>query len=62
MGGVPATPTFRRRSFSNAIHDGPPARVRIVAPTGAEDLTSGKWQALPVVGARYTLPELSTGG
>jgi hypothetical protein len=37
------------------------AGVRIVAPTGSEDLTSGKWQALPLVGARYTLPELSAG-
>ena len=35
--------------------------VRIVAPTGAPDLTSGKWQALPIVGARVMLPELSGG-
>jgi hypothetical protein len=37
------------------------AGLRIVVPTGAEDITSGKWQALPVAGARYSLPELSTG-
>jgi hypothetical protein len=35
--------------------------LRIVAPTGAPDLTSGKWQALPILGARYMLPELSEG-
>jgi outer membrane putative beta-barrel porin/alpha-amylase len=37
------------------------AGLRIVAPTGAEDITGGKWQALPVAGARYSLPEWSTG-
>jgi hypothetical protein len=37
------------------------AGLRTVAPTGAPDLTSGKWQALPIVGARYMLPELSDG-
>jgi hypothetical protein len=37
------------------------AGLRFVAPTGAEDITSGKWQALPVAGARYSLPELSAG-
>jgi hypothetical protein len=36
------------------------AAVRIIAPTGAPDLTSGRWQALPIVGARYMLPELGT--
>jgi hypothetical protein len=35
--------------------------LRIVAPTGTGDLTAGKWQALPIVGARYMLPELSPG-
>jgi hypothetical protein len=34
------------------------AAVRIIAPTGVPDLTSGRWQALPIVGARYMLPEL----
>jgi hypothetical protein len=34
------------------------AGLRIVTPTGASDLTSGKWQALPIIGARYMLPEL----
>ena len=28
------------------------AAIRVIAPTGAPDLTSGKWQALPIVGAR----------
>jgi hypothetical protein len=37
------------------------AGLRIVGPTGAPDITSGKWQALPIVGARYMLPELSEG-
>ena len=37
------------------------AGIRIVAPTGAPDITSGKWQALPIVGARVMLPELSDG-
>jgi len=37
------------------------AGLRFVTPTGAEDITSGKWRALPVAGARYSLPELSTG-
>jgi Putative MetA-pathway of phenol degradation len=37
------------------------AGLRFVAPTGAEDITSGKWRMLPVAGARYSLPEWSTG-
>lgn len=37
------------------------AGLRIVAPTGTNDLTGGTWQALPIVGARYMLPELSEG-
>jgi hypothetical protein len=37
------------------------AGLRIVAPTGTNDLTSGTWQVLPVVGARYMLPEISEG-
>ena len=37
------------------------AGLRIVAPTGASDITSGKWQALPIIGARTMLPELSEG-
>jgi hypothetical protein len=37
------------------------AGLRIVAPTGAEDITSGKWRTLPVAGARYSLPEWSAG-
>lgn len=37
------------------------AGLRIVAPTGTNDLTGGTWQALPIVGARYMLPEISGG-
>jgi Putative MetA-pathway of phenol degradation len=37
------------------------AGVRMVAPTGTNDLTGGTWQALPVVGARYMLPEITEG-
>jgi hypothetical protein len=35
--------------------------LRIIAPTGPDNITSGKWQAMPIVGARYMLPEVSTG-
>jgi hypothetical protein len=35
--------------------------IRIVALTGAPDIMSGKWQAMPIVGARAMLPELSDG-
>lgn len=37
------------------------AGLRIIAPTGTNDLTSGTWQALPIIGARYMLPEISDG-
>ena len=37
------------------------AGVRVIAPTGADDLTSGKWQSMPIAGVRYMLPELSQG-
>jgi hypothetical protein len=37
------------------------AGLRIVAPTGSPDLTSGKWQAVPVAGVRYSMPELTPG-
>jgi hypothetical protein len=37
------------------------AGLRIVAPTGTGGLTSATWQALPIVGARYMLPEISDG-
>jgi hypothetical protein len=37
------------------------AGFRIIAPTGFGDLTSGRWQALPIIGARYMLPELGDG-
>ena len=37
------------------------AGLRIITPTGEDNLSSGKWTAQPVVGARYSLPELSDG-
>ena len=36
--------------------------MRIITPTGAPDITSGKWQAMSIIGARAMLPELSEGG
>jgi hypothetical protein len=35
--------------------------ARLVAPTGDVSLGSGKWQIMPVVGARYAMPEISAG-
>jgi hypothetical protein len=35
--------------------------LRIIAPTGPDNITSGKWQMMPIVGARTLLPELSAG-
>jgi hypothetical protein len=35
--------------------------LRIIAPTGPDNITSGKWQMMPIVGARTMLPELGTG-
>jgi hypothetical protein len=35
--------------------------LRIIAPTGPDNITSGKWQMMPIIGARTMLPELSTG-
>jgi hypothetical protein len=37
------------------------AGLRIIGPTGTDGLTSGTWQALPMVGGRYMLPEISPG-
>jgi hypothetical protein len=37
------------------------AGFRLIAPTGADNITSGKWQAEPVAGFRYSLPEVSEG-
>ncbi len=37
------------------------AGVRLIAPTGAPDLTSGLWQVMPIVGVRYALPEIGQG-
>jgi hypothetical protein len=35
--------------------------LRIIAPTGPDNITSGKWRMMPIVGARTMLPELSAG-
>ena len=35
--------------------------LRIIAPTGPDNITSGKWQMMPIIGARTMLPELSAG-
>ena len=35
--------------------------ARLVAQTGDDNLTSGKWQAMPLAGLRYMLPEISKG-
>ena len=37
------------------------AGLRVVAPTGTDNLTAGTWQALPIIGARVMLPEITTG-
>jgi hypothetical protein len=34
--------------------------MRVIAPTGNDVLGSGKWQVMPIVGARLALPEIST--
>jgi hypothetical protein len=33
--------------------------MRLIAPTGNDVLGSGKWQVMPIVGARLALPEIS---
>src|SRR5580692_10823918 len=33
--------------------------MRLIAPTGDSALGSGKWQVMPIVGARFGLPEIS---
>ncbi len=33
--------------------------MRLIAPTGDDALGSGKWQVMPIVGARLGLPEIS---
>ena len=37
------------------------AGLRIIAPTGADNITSGKWQMMPIIGARTMLPEIGAG-
>jgi hypothetical protein len=34
--------------------------ARLIAPTGEDALGSGKWQIMPVVGARYVLWEINS--
>jgi hypothetical protein len=33
--------------------------LRVIAPTGDDALGSGKWQLMPIIGARFGLPEIS---
>jgi hypothetical protein len=35
--------------------------LRLIAPTGDDPLGSGKWQLMPIVGFRVSLPEISSG-
>jgi len=35
--------------------------LRLIAPTGEDPLGSGKWQLMPIVGFRMSLPEISSG-
>jgi len=35
--------------------------MRLIAPTGNDVLGSGKWQVMPLVGARLALPEITSG-
>lgn len=35
--------------------------MRLIAPTGDDLLGSGKWQLMPIVGARLALPEITSG-
>jgi hypothetical protein len=35
--------------------------MRVIAPTGDDVLGSGKWQVMPLVGARLALPEINSG-
>jgi hypothetical protein len=37
------------------------AGARLIMPTGDATLGSGKWQIMPIAGARYALPEISKG-
>jgi hypothetical protein len=37
------------------------AGARLIAPTGDSALGSGLWRIMPIVGARYSLPEISSG-
>ena len=34
--------------------------ARLIAPTGGDTLGSGKWQIMPIVGARYELSEINS--
>jgi hypothetical protein len=35
--------------------------MRLIAPTGDDVLGSGKWQVMPIIGARLALPEITSG-
>ena len=35
--------------------------IRLIAPTGQDDVASKKWQLMPIVGVRAMLPEIASG-
>lgn len=35
--------------------------ARLIAPTGDDDLGSGKWQVMPIAGVRYAMPDVGSG-
>jgi hypothetical protein len=35
--------------------------ARLITPTGNDNLGSGKWQIMPFVGARYSMPDVGSG-
>jgi len=35
--------------------------ARLIMPTGDDNLGSGKWQVMPIVGARYSMPDVGYG-
>jgi hypothetical protein len=35
--------------------------ARLITPTGDDNLGSGKWQIMPIVGARYSMPDVGSG-
>jgi hypothetical protein len=35
--------------------------ARLIMPTGVDNLGSGKWQIMPIVGMRYSMPDVGSG-